>query len=86
MERLIGSRFLPQLVRSNAFGSNQFAYRAAHGSRDALLFLVCSWLLALAGRRRVGLYCSDVSGAFDRVSASRLIGKLKALAIYPRIV
>ena len=38
MERLIGSRFLPQLVRSNAFGSNQFAYRAVYGSRDTLFF------------------------------------------------
>ena len=34
----------------------------------------------------IGLYCSDVSGAFDRVRRSRLIAKLRASGLHPRVV
>ena len=34
---------------------------------------------------RVGLYCSDVSGAFDRVSAENLCAKLKKSGIHPQV-
>ena len=37
-----------------------------------------SWLVAISRGRRVGVYLSDVSGAFDRVSATRLLTKLHA--------
>ena len=33
----------------------------------------------------VGLYCSDVSGAFDRVCAKRLADKLATLHLHPKI-
>ena len=36
--------------------------------------------------QRVGVYCSDVAGAFDRVDASRLEAKLLALGINQKIV
>ena len=44
--------------------------------RDALAVNVCSWLLLLEDGFAVGLYCSDVSGAFDRVCKARLGAKL----------
>ena len=31
---------------------------------------------------KVGIYCSDVSGAFDHVSADNLIRKLAACGVY----
>ena len=34
---------------------------------------------------KIGLYCSDVSGAFDKVDADRLILKCEALGIHPKI-
>ena len=34
----------------------------------------------------MALYCSDVSGAFDKVDAPRLCAKLLALGIHPQIV
>ena len=34
----------------------------------------------------VALYCSDVSGAFDRVSETRLGDKLRRLALHPKIL
>ena len=39
--------------------------------------LVCVWLLEFARGCNIGLCCSDVSGAFDRVSLERLVGKLE---------
>ena len=77
MERLLGVHFLPQLSLSGNFGTNQFAYRRFHGARDAILFVVFSWLRAVATGNKVGVYCSDVSSAFDRVSTSMLIEKFE---------
>ena len=40
--------------------------------------MVLSWLSGFNRRLKFGVYCSDVSGAFDRVSARRLLDKLRA--------
>jgi len=42
--------------------------------------------LVHGSRRRVALYCSDVSGAFDRVNPVRLQEKLLVKGLHPRIV
>ncbi len=81
VERVLSEFFCPTLERL-AFGANQFAYRKKHGARDAIAFYIYSWVLALCRGCKVGIYCSDVSGAFDRVSADRLIRKLAALGIH----
>eukprot|EP00959_Pyramimonas_sp_CCMP1952_P393902 8253593-Pyramimonas_sp.AAC.1 len=44
------------------------------------------WLRAFGEGRRVALYCSDVAGAFDRVSAGRLLDKLASSDIHPEII
>ena len=36
--------------------------------------------------KKIALYCSDVQGAFDRVPSGRLIEKLSAIGLHPRIV
>ena len=73
MERLLGLFFLPQLSCEISIGANQFAYCKHRGSRDALLFLVLSWMECFKRKYKVALYCSDVSGgAFDKVNACRL--------------
>ena len=76
MERFVGSLFLPSLSSEVSIGENQFAYCKQRGSRDALLYLVLCWLHSFLGKDRVALYCSDVSSAFDKVSAPRLLRKL----------
>ena len=35
---------------------------------------------------KVMVYCSDVAGAFDRVSSGRLLAKLEAKGIHPKLV
>ena len=59
-----------------AFGPNQYAYSKGRGHKDVLAVNVCSWLLALEEGDMVGVYCSDVSGAFDGVSQVQLGDKL----------
>ena len=86
MERYLASLFLPQLISVGAFGANQFAYRPGHGARDAILFLVLSWILLIATGHRVGVYCSDVSGAFDKVPAARLMERLRLWNVHPRFL
>ena len=85
IERVLGRLFLPKL-RQFAFGADQFAYRPGHGARDAVAIYIMSWLLSLDSGRKVGIYCSDVSGAFDRVSASRLLSKLSTFGLQPELL
>ena len=40
----------------------------------------------LDGGRKIAIYCSDVSGAFDKVSSKRLLAKLRAKRIDPAII
>ena len=74
-ERLLKMLYNPYLVSISAFGPNQFAYTVGRGARDALALLMLTWIQALGARRKIAVYCSDVSGAFDRVQAERLAAK-----------
>lgn len=60
-------------------GVNQFAYRQGRGHRDALLFNIMQWILCLEAGDSVALYCSDVSGAFDKVCKETLLRKIGGL-------
>ena len=74
------------VVATCSFGPNQFAYSEGRGARDALAMLVLTWVQALAARRKVVVYCSDASGAFDRIRMERLVAKLKAKRVHPDVV
>ena len=76
VERILGKFFQAGLEKSGAYGPRQFAYSHERGHKDALAFMVFSWILAFNGGKRVGMYCSDVSGAFDKVAANLLVQKL----------
>ena len=86
VERLLKLLYDPYLSNISAFGPNQFAYTLGRGARDALAFLALTWVQALGAGRKVAVYCSDVSGAFDRVSVERLVDKLKAKGLHPDVV
>jgi hypothetical protein len=75
IERCIGTTVLPFLEKTNAFGTRQFAYRKQHSARDLLFILTSDWLMAMHLGHKIGIFLSDISGAFDRVRAARLIGK-----------
>jgi hypothetical protein len=48
--------------------------------------MVLDWTKALARGRKIAVYCSDVSGAFDRVKIERLIAKLHAKKVHPAMI
>jgi hypothetical protein len=86
MERLLRLTFMPFMLDTVAFGPNQFAYVPERGARDVLAHLVLVWLKAFVRKRKVALYSSDVSGAFDRVQLDRLVAKLRAKRLHPDII
>jgi len=86
IERTLGNLFQPFLQRTGAYGRNQFAYSSGKSYEDALASNTMAWTLAISQKKRVGLYCSDVSGAFDRVSSRILVPKLFAAGLHPRIL
>ena len=81
IERLLQPVFVPILMSEGSIGKNQFAYCRGRGARDAIAFLVLSWLTAFREKPRVALYMSDVSAAFDRVFTQRLLDKLAARGV-----
>ena len=85
VERYLSQFFVPTL-ELRAFGSSQFAYRKLHGARDAVLYYVLSWIEALNVGRKVGVYCSDVQGAFDRVDAQLLLRKLCSFGLNEQLL
>ena len=85
VERAVGSAFLPWM-HENTFGPHQYAYAAKKSHRDVLAVNVCSWLLLFEEGRSIGLYCSDVSGAFDRVAKDRICDKIRVSGLPPKVV
>jgi hypothetical protein len=86
VERIILHLMEPHITLWKLAGVNQFAYTKKRGSRDALALLVLRWIDALDKGRKVLVYCSDVSGAFDKVSKNRLMQKLEAKGIHPKLL
>jgi hypothetical protein len=86
VERVLGHLFLPYLEASGAYGPNQLAYRKQRSFMDGSALNVLFWITGFTSGRRIGLYCSDVSGAFDRVGVSRLMRKLAAKGLHPRLL
>ena len=85
-ERMLQQMYAPFIYASVAFGPNQFAYAAGRGARDALALMVLTWLDGFERSLKFAVYCSDVSGAFDKVRRERLEAKLHAKGIHPSIV
>ena len=86
VERVLGRLFLPFLEISGAYGPNQFAYTHGRGLHDALALNTLRWIQSISAGKRVGLYCSDVSGAFDRVSSEKLVRKLSERGVHRTIL
>ena len=86
VERLLNHHLQPFFESTNAFGESQFAYTKGRGANDALCLLMLNILTSFEAGCRVGFYCSDVSGAFDRVNPERLCSKLDRQGTHPNMV
>ena len=80
-ERVIRIPFGKYLDAVDAYGSSQWAFRRKRGCTDLVLLLISRWLLDFQRKRKVGVFLSDISGAFDRVDANKLLMKLKRLGV-----
>ena len=69
------------LLESHAFGDCQWAFRKHSSARDLVTVCVARWVLWICRGKKIGLYLSDISGAFDKVSRERLITKLVQLGL-----
>ena len=85
VERAVGSLVLPWLEATGAYGPHQYAYTKRRGYKDVLAVNVCKWILLLEQGMAVGVFCSDVSGAFDRVSRERLLKKIALTGLHTNL-
>ena len=77
VERMIGKLSAPFIQAPLRIGLNQFAYCKEKGARDALAYLVLSCIVAFEHKKKVIMFCSDVQGAFDKVSEVRFAEKIR---------
>ena len=78
--------WIPYIHSSLAFGVNQFANTPGRGTGDALCFYLLEWISGINRGEKILVYCSDASGAFDRVDHHRLLVKLHSKGLHPRII
>ena len=76
----------PLMEKYTLSGRNQFGFTKGRGARDAVAYLTLAWISALNGHCKIGLYCSVVSGAFDRVDSEILLQKLRRKRFHPKLV
>ena len=86
VERVISEIFSDFLEASGAVSKNQWAFKIGHSCRDLVSLFANTCILALHAGQKIGVYLSDISGAFDRVSSDLLLEKLKAAGVSPEML
>ena len=80
VEHVIGNPLI-SFLQQHGFGDSQWAFRKQCSSRDLALICVSSWILAICSGKKIGLYLSDITGAFDRVFKNFMIAKLHSVGV-----
>jgi hypothetical protein len=80
VERVIGNP-LTAFLEQHGYGTAQWAFRKRSSAKDLVTVYVAKWVRLICQGRKVGLYLSDISGAFDKVSRCLLIGKLSQMGL-----
>ena len=86
VERTIAMFLTPFFERVGAFGKDQWAFRKKHSCKDLVALLVCRWLWALDNGFKVGIYLSDISGAFDKVDRMLFTDRLREIGLSTALV
>ena len=81
LERIVSMVFVPFLDKGGAFGRSQWAFRPAHSCRDLVTLKFAQWIREIGRGKRIGLFLSDVSGAFDRVDSELLLRKCAVVGL-----
>ena len=82
-ERIIAKHLARSFQHINAFGDTRWAFRTGRTRQDMIAVLFSKWMLAMNSGKKIGLYLSDISGAFDRVNAKLLMKKLARIGLSP---
>ncbi len=80
-ERALGPNMRRWLESAGLYGPRQLAYMKGAGHRDALLANILQWMWWIETGHVVALYCSDVSGALDRVHRELLVRKIRSTRV-----
>ena len=80
VERVIGSPLI-DFLQKHAYGQEQWAFRKKCGARDVVTLSVAMWTLHICRGFKIGIYLADISGAFDNVSRTLLLGRLAECGI-----
>jgi len=86
VERCVAHVLTPFFDRIGAFGPDQWAFRKRHSCRDLVTLLVCKWLWAMDQGFKIGLYLSDISGAFDKVDRQFMFQRLREVGLSKAMV
>lgn len=80
IERMIGQTLVP-FLEARGFGTAQWAFRKKASAKDLVTISLAKWILSICNGCKIGIYLSDISGAFDKVSRQLLICKLAQLGL-----
>ena len=86
VERCVSQLVTPFFDRIGAFGADQWAFRKKRSCRDLVALQICRWLWALDQGFKVGIYLSDISGAFDKVDRDILLRRLRSIGLSVSLV
>lgn len=85
VERVLSLVFVPYLDKAGIFGRSQWAFRPGHSCRDLITLKFAQWIRDIGRGRRIGLFLSDISGAFDRVDSEILLRKCAAAGLGDKV-
>ena len=66
VERVIGQPLIV-FLEAHGYGNAQWAFRKKSSARDLVTILVAKWVILICQGEQIGIYLSDISGAFDKV-------------------
>ena len=82
-ERVLAKILSRHFESTDAFGDTQWAFRAKRSRQDMIAIVISKWLLELNTGKKIGLYLTDISGAFDRVSTELMLQKAARTGLSP---
>jgi hypothetical protein len=80
VERIIGSPLIA-FLEQHGYGKAQWAFRKKSSAKDFVTLCMAKWILLICQGHKIGLYLSDMSAAFDKVSRTLILGKLSQLGL-----
>ena len=80
VERVFAEPLVP-FLEAKGFGDAQWAFRKGSSAKDLVTLLVAKWTLLFCQGFKIGLYLSDISGAFDKVNHHIMMARCNLLQL-----